>query len=263
MKIKLFTIPNILTLANLFCGSLAVITAVSLIWMDNEMGLVVPFLFIIASAIFDFFDGFAARLLKQYSPLGVQLDSLADMVSFGLAPSVIMMVLFIKSGGVGYWSLVPLIIALFSALRLAKFNVDDEQKDSFIGLPTPACALFVGSLGYWLSEPLGYWITDGWLNSSMPEWVEAITLSPSWILAISVILAWLLISPIRMFSFKFDKKIKNKKSNIFLDSRYPFVVASIVIFFLFGLKSICLIIIAYIITSIVNNIVPLCRKKKA
>ena len=135
MKIKLFTLPNILTLCNLLCGAAAAVAALR---FDNLQW---PLLFIVAAAVFDFLDGFAARLFKSYSPLGKELDSLADCVSFGFAPSAILLNIYETSGGEGPWGYLVFILAAFSALRLAKFNIDENQSTQFIGMPTPAAAL--------------------------------------------------------------------------------------------------------------------------
>src|SRR3989339_1304247 len=143
-------IPNTITLVNLFCGILAVIFGIKG-WLHFSVYL------IITAAIFDFCDGFAARLLKAYSPMGKELDSLADMVSFGVLPSVIVYILLKQSLGIYQFSfdlsikailvlLFPFIIAVFSGLRLAKFNIDERQTESFVGLPTPANAIFLCSL---------------------------------------------------------------------------------------------------------------------
>ncbi|MEG0499322.1 MAG: CDP-alcohol phosphatidyltransferase family protein, partial [Alistipes sp.] len=126
MKIKLITIPNLLTLSNLLCGSLAVVSA--LVWGD----LVTAFWLIITAAVFDFFDGFVARLLHQTSPIGVELDSLADDISFGFAPAAVLFTLYAQSPAgceacaewLAYAQYGVFIIAAFSALRLAKFNID-------------------------------------------------------------------------------------------------------------------------------------------
>ena len=148
MKIRLFTLPNMLTLGNLVAGVLALI--VTLTEHDYMMALWL----IIIAAVFDFFDGFAARLLKQQSPLGVQLDSLADDVTFGVVPAVVMYDLYAHSSSLfvldatmmHYLGYVTLIIAAFSVLRLAKFNIDTTQSAEFSGLPTPANALMLLSL---------------------------------------------------------------------------------------------------------------------
>ena len=186
MKIRLFTLPNMLTLANLCAGAAAVIFALQYHAYETAFWL------IIAAAVCDFFDGFAARLLGQTSPLGVQLDSLADDISFGLAPAAVMYDLYIHS--TSYYNLsadvmeplrfVVLIIAAFSALRLAKFNIDTTQTTEFEGLPTPANALMLMSL------------------ATLVEQGE-VAISQEHILLIAVAASLLLISPIRMFALKF------------------------------------------------------------
>ena len=139
MKIKLFTIPNLLTLSNLFCGSVAVVSA--LVWGDLKLA----FGLMVLAAVFDFFDGFAARLLNQSSPIGLQLDSLADDISFGLAPAAIMYSLYQWMPGIwlpeGYPGLVVFVFTACAALRLAKFNIDDTQRTEFCGLPSPAAVV--------------------------------------------------------------------------------------------------------------------------
>ena len=148
MKIRLFTIPNLLTLASLLCGSFAVVSA--LVYGD----LALAFWLTIAAGVFDYSDGFVARLLKCPSAIGVQLDSLSDMVSFGFAPSAVLFVLrnnslpadaeaWLRYGG----SALCFAVAAFSALRLAKFNIDDTQRTEFCGLPSPAAGRFCASLG--------------------------------------------------------------------------------------------------------------------
>lgn len=237
MKIKYFTLPNILTLCNLLCGVFASIATIASIW-DESISLQIPLLFILASALFDFFDGFAARLTGQYSALGVQLDSLADMVSFGLTPSLILIALFSNGGGIGWWWLLCLGVVLCSALRLARFNIDEEQKESFIGLPTPALAIAVGSLA-WAVE------------------AASLTLSPSVILAISVVGAWLLISPIRMFSFKF-KSFAVRENAV----RFGFLAMALTCLIVGGLSTLWVIILLYILTSLVLQLTTNRNKKQ-
>ncbi len=227
MKIKYFTLPNILTLSNLLCGVVATLLAISHIWSPAEAPLTLPILFTLASAIFDFLDGFAARLTGQYSPLGVQLDSLADMVSFGVTPSVVLVAMFNDAQGEGWWWLICLGVALCSALRLARFNIDEEQKESFIGLPTPALAIAIGSLAWAMQT-------------------GSIVLSPSHILAISVVGAWLLISPIRMFSFKF-KTFALKENAV----RLGFATLALTCFIVGGVGTLWVVILLYILTSLI------------
>lgn len=234
MKIKLFTIPNLLTLANLICGSLAVVA------ICQGHSYKSAFVLIVGAAVFDFFDGFAARLLKQSSPLGGELDSLADMVSFGLAPALIMSALFVDGAKAieapcwaEYGRYIPFAIVACSALRLAKFNIDDAQQSSFVGLPTPACALFCISLSI---LPLGSWA----LGSEV-------------VAALSLLLAWLLISPLNMFALKF--KGYGLRGNVV---RYLFLLLSAALLLLFGLSAFTIIVALYIVISLITKIV--CHK---
>ncbi|MBQ2239974.1 MAG: CDP-diacylglycerol--serine O-phosphatidyltransferase [Alistipes sp.] len=227
MKIRLFTVPNMLTLANLLAGCAAIIFTLQYHAYETAFWL------IIAAAVFDFFDGFAARLLNQSSPLGVQLDSLADDVTFGLAPAVVMYDLYLDSPS--YYGLDPeimgwlkwgvLIIAAFSVLRLAKFNIDTTQSAEFEGLPTPANALMLMSLAL-LSE------------------AGKVVLHQESILVISLAASLLLISPIRMFALKF--KSFGIKGN---ELRYGFIVAAIALIILVPAYSLLAIIVLYIALS--------------
>ena len=230
MKIKLFTIPNCITLCNLLCGVGSMVS--SLVYNDLQLA----FAFVIASAVFDFCDGFAARLLKQYSAVGVQLDSLADMVSFGVAPAIAMSVLCgmmpsafgFNDGACEALCYVPLVIALLSALRLAKFNIDETQHEEFEGLPTPASAILLLSLAALCER-------------------YSLVIELEWLVLISVLVAALLVSPIRMFSFKFkswrwgDNKL-----------RYCFLATCAVAIGLLRLYAIPLIIVMYIVGSAVR-----------
>ena len=227
MKIRLFTVPNMLTLANLLAGCAAIIFTLQYHAYETAFWL------IIAAAVNDFFDGFAARLLNQSSPLGVQLDSLADDVTFGLAPAVVMYDLYLDSPS--YYGLDPeimgwlkwgvLIIAAFSVLRLAKFNIDTTQSAEFEGLPTPANALMLMSLAL-LSE------------------AGKVVLHQESILVISLAASLLLISPIRMFALTF--KSFGIKGN---ELRYGFIVAAIALIILVPAYSLLAIIVLYIALS--------------
>ena len=231
MKIKLFTVPNIITLANLLCGCGSIVA--SLVVGDFTLA----FIFVVASAVCDFFDGFTARLLRQYSDIGVQLDSLADMVSFGVAPSAVMYA-FAAQGGVTLFGLpdgvvaalvfVPFIMAAFSALRLAKFNIDDTQHDSFSGLPTPANAIFCLSFVY-------------------AAVAKGIVVEVEWVALISIVMAALLVSPIRMFSFKL--KSLSWAAN---KSQYIFLALSLVAFLTLGVYSVPTIIVLYVVISTIG-----------
>ena len=194
-------IPDAITSCNLLCGSIAVFLATqgAFIW---------AFVFILAGAFFDFFDGLSARLLKAPSPVGIQLDSLADDITFGLAPAM-MLFCWLKPV-LGWWALIALLMAAFSALRLAKFNVDARQHDSFIGLATPANAIFWGGLCSMPYAMIAYdWI--GWC-----------------LLGLSIVSCYLLNAEIPFFSFKGFKKDK-----------------TVIISFLVG----CVIIIGYCVTK--------------
>ena len=227
MEIRLFTVPNMLTLANLLCGCVAIIFALV------HHAYATAFWLIVVAAVFDFLDGFAARLLKQTSPLGVQLDSLADDVTFGLAPAVVMYDLYVHSSS--YYNLnaevmewlkyVVLIIAAFSVLRLAKFNIDTTQTTEFEGLPTPANALMLMSLAMLVES-------------------GRVVLYQEHILLISVAAALLLISPIRMFALKF--KSFGIKGN---ELRYAFIVASVAMIICMPAYSVLAIIVLYIAVS--------------
>ena len=177
-------IPNTITSMNLLCGVLGVI-------FTFQGALDIAFYLMIAAAVCDFMDGFAARMLKAYSAMGKELDSLADLISFGLLPSLMLYRRLVEGGMTGFWTYLPLIICLFSALRLAKYNVDDRQSENFLGLPTPACAMWCGSLIY--AADHGVMSMAGLLHDRYL------------ILIGSVVLALLLVSEIPMFSFKFKK----------------------------------------------------------
>ena len=230
MKIKLFTVPNIITLCNLLCGCFSIVASVD--GGDFTLALI----FILASAVCDFFDGFTARLLKQYSDIGVQLDSLADMVSFGVAPSAVMYAfacqaptLFVLNDVVAHIIVyVPFIMAAFSALRLAKFNIDETQHETFEGLPTPANALFCASFVY------------AAISSGKAVEVE-------WIALISVVMAALLVSPIRMFSFKLKSFGWQQNKSL-----YIFLVLSLVALLTLGVYSVPVIIVLYIVISTIG-----------
>ena len=183
-------IPNTITSMNLLCGVLGVIATFS-------GRLDAAFCLMLAAAVCDFLDGFSARLLKAYSDIGKELDSLSDMISFGVLPSVMMYSLVNQMNPGSWLRFAPLAVAVFSGLRLAKFNVDERQTESFIGLATPSCAILCGSLAYYVTKcpqsTLAAWAGLKW---SIP--------------VISVILSALLVSEIPMFSMKFKKGADGK-----------------------------------------------------
>ena len=168
-------IPDTITCCNLLCGSIAVFLA-------TQGAFIAAFCFILGGAFFDFFDGMSARLLKAPSPIGIQLDSLADDITFGLAPA--MMLFCYLRPILGWWALLALLMAAFSALRLAKFNVDERQHDSFIGLATPANAIFWGGICCMPYAMLAH------------DWM-------AWVLiGLAMVSCWLLNAEIPFFSFK-------------------------------------------------------------
>ena len=178
-------IPNTITSMNLLCGALGVIAAFKG-WMDTA------FYLMLAGAVCDFCDGLAERLLKAYSPMGKELDSLADLITFGFLPSVMLYRCMDFYHPREWFCYIPLIIVVFSALRLAKFNVDDRQSDNFIGLATPANALICGSFAY---------ISQFDINNIVGVFTESTWLIP----ACACVLSLLLVSEIPMFSMKFKK----------------------------------------------------------
>lgn len=238
MKRLISFIPNTITLLNLLCGCMATYAAF-------EGLLTHAFWLIIAAAVFDFMDGFAARMLKAYSPMGKELDSLADMVSFGFAPAAILfsMVQSYAPASNHSYALVAFVVALFSALRLAKFNIDERQTDSFIGLPTPACAMFFASLPYGIDR-LG--------ASVLTSEVMVVVL-----LALGVLFSALLVSEIPMFSFKF--KTFGFRNNAV---RYLFAIFSVIMIMLLSEAALSVIIVCYMLISMALAVgCSKCQKK--
>ena len=225
-------IPNFITLSNLLCGVLSIIFA-----FDNNLILAAIFIFL--GNFLDFFDGFFARLLKVEDKFGLQLDSMADLITSGLAPGIILFHLIKNQSQIQYPDTVPLaflalIIPVFSAIRLSNFNIDLSQKNSFIGLPTPMLAIFIAAI------PL--------INLQLfPIYSNIMFLC-----GISIILSFLLVSKINLFSLKVNlKKISIDKLNIL---RVILLSSSIILFLLFNFAAIPFIVILYIILSLINNI---------
>ncbi|MEQ9591958.1 MAG: CDP-diacylglycerol--serine O-phosphatidyltransferase [Cyclobacteriaceae bacterium] len=216
-------IPNLLTIANLLCGCLGILYA-------YEYPPVLSAYFVWIACVFDFFDGFTARALKAYSPLGGQLDSLADLVSFGVLPSMVMYT-WIDAVAPNEWmAYSAFLIAAFSAIRLAKFNIDDNQKDAFIGLPTPANALFITGLVF-LQPPFSFVTADAFV-----------------LVIITVAFSILLIAPLDLFALKF-------KNYTWSDNklRFTFVGLSVLLVGFLLAAAVPLIILLYIILSLVGN----------
>lgn len=233
-------IPNFITLLNLLSGCIAIVFI-----FKNQLA-IASYLIGLA-AIFDFLDGFFARLLKAQSPIGKDLDSLADVISFGLVPGLILFKLLEYSSGIsvnsGIITSVPYIaflIPMFSALRLAKFNNDERQTDVFIGLPTPANALLIASFPLILiqqSTLVGLDITG----------FQSFFLSTPFLLAITILLSYLLVAQIYLLSLKF-KNFTWKDNKI----RYIFLGSSCLLLLLFYYLAIPIIIILYILLSLIT-----------
>ncbi len=246
-------IPNTLTCGNLFCGCLAVVFAFKgdLVFSSYLVGI---------AAVLDFFDGFAARLLNVHSEIGKQLDSLADMVTFGVLPGVMMFLMLADAAAFHFsgtfnetsytafksgmefpsWLIyTAFMITIFSALRLAKFNIDTRQTSSFIGVPTPATAILICSL------PLIKFFQPvlGSFN------VLVIIENPWFLLTLTILMSFLMVAELPLFALKFknfgwaDNKI-----------RFSFLITAVILLVLLKFIAIPFIIFLYIILSLVNNI---------
>ena len=241
-------IPNLLTCANLVFGCYACILALE----GNYFGAMIA---IMIAAGFDFADGFAARLLNAFSPIGKDLDSLADMVSFGVAPGMILFDFLDRTQKMAEWDdpvvgkiflFAAFVIPVFSALRLAIFNNDNRQTSSFIGLPVPAHALFWASLIYVLS----FSAKDTAIFGMIPQIIsfKLPDILPLWMLLFVTFMAigtsLLLVSKIPMFSMKI--KSPAWKGN---ELRYTLIIAAIVLIVCFGFFGITLTILFYILTN--------------
>lgn len=228
-------IPNAITCCNLISGCTAIVFA---LYGQPTMAL----LFIVIGALFDFCDGFAARLLKVSSPIGKELDSLADVVTFGVAPSAMLYNHLLQmdlhaaypAALASVLPFVAFVMAAFSALRLAKFNLDERQTTSFLGLPTPANALFWVSLLIWIKQ-----------QPAMPQYVEWM------LLALMVVSCWLLVSEVPMFALKF--KHKGWTGN---ELRYGFILLSAAVIIWAGpIYAWAVIISLYVIISVIQSLI--------
>jgi CDP-diacylglycerol--serine O-phosphatidyltransferase len=220
-------LPNALTCGNLLCGCLGVVFC-----LENRN---VPIAYFVwAAGIFDFFDGFAARWLKVTSPIGKELDSLADMISFGLLPALVMYKMIEASSSNPYLPFVGFLIAICSALRLAIFNVDETQHDSFKGLNTPANSIFITSLAF-LSGSIGTLIQQDWV-----------------LVLITIIFSFLLVSRIDILAFKF--KDFSWQSN---KLRFTFMAFAVLLLVLLGKPAVPLVILFYIGFSLAGKVLKL------
>ncbi|WP_432709972.1 CDP-diacylglycerol--serine O-phosphatidyltransferase [Pedobacter sp.] len=216
-------IPNALTCANLLSGCIGIVFAF-------KGDLTITAYAVLVSGIFDFLDGFSARLLKVKSEIGKELDSLADVVSFGFLPGVVMFQLISQSNFTSpYLPYTAFLITIFSALRLAKFNLDTRQTEDFIGLNTPMNTLFIVSLPF--------------IQRDYPEIIN----STIFLIGITILTCWLLVSEIKIFSLKFgtsnwqDNKVK-----------YIFLIISAVLIALLKFAAIPIVLVLYITSSFLH-----------
>jgi CDP-diacylglycerol--serine O-phosphatidyltransferase len=229
--LKLINLPNIVTCCNLFCGCLAIYFG-----LHGQIGL--ASLFILGGAVFDFFDGLTARAMHISGPIGKELDSLADVVSFGLAPSVLCLhILNTYQPSFEWFPLLAFIMAAFSALRLAKFNIDERQTLSFIGLPTPANAIFWIGLTYLNEIPAVHTAFNGTIY-----------------FLLMLVCCFLLICELPMFSLKVkpghNSFGENKARYILIASTVVILLVSALLGFQYFAASPALIILLYLLLSI-------------
>ena len=223
-------IPNAITSLNLLCGCLACIAAFHC--NDTMCGTAFKgyewaFIFIGLAAVADFFDGLMARLLHAVSGIGKELDSLADLISFGLAPAMVLYNMMLGHGA-GHWALVALLLPVFGALRLARFNIDTNQATTFTGLPIPANAIFwIGFTAWYATYPTPLWM----------------------VLLLIVALALLMVCNMRLFSLKMHN-LSSLKQNW---AQYLQVVATVAFVVLMGLKGLAPAIMLYVLLSIIKR----------
>jgi CDP-diacylglycerol--serine O-phosphatidyltransferase len=242
-------IPNFLTCCNLLCGCLGIYV----LSLHSENSLYLAAYLIFFACIFDFLDGFAARILNVTSPIGKELDSLADVVTFGVLPSFIILDLLnhamdheLLTLAVSaeeeetifiFLPIISFLIAIFSAIRLAKFNVDTRQSDSFLGVPTPANAILIASL------PLIYTHTES-------MFILDIIINPLFLIGLTIVMSILLVVELPLFSLKFkDFSWANNKT------RYIFLAASAALLGILNFLAIPVIIFLYIILSAVDHFI--------
>jgi len=227
-------IPNLLTLCNMLAGILS-------IYIGMQGDLVLASYLILIGAIFDFSDGFAARLLNAYSEMGKQLDSLADLITFGVAPGFIVFSLIsqsIETNSLDFAYILPFLgfmIPLFGALRLAKFNIDENQQTSFLGMPTPAVAILIASFPLikdYLYQDQGF--------------VYSIITNTYFLLGVAIATSLLMVIPLPMFAFKF-KTYAVAENKL----KYSFLLVSLVLLLWLQFVAIPIIIALYILLSII------------
>lgn len=245
-KLRIYTIPNLFTSFNIICGVIAIILT-----LENKDYMIWSAAFIVLASVFDFLDGLIARLLHAYSPIGKDLDSLADMVSFGVAPGIIIYQLLKQSffadvasqvsNDISQYVVIIFIsafIPVFSGLRLAKFNNDTRQSDSFIGLPTPANAILIASLPVIL------------MYYEEITFIQNLLINIWFLLGLVIIESFLLVCEFPMFSLKF-KNLSFKENKI----RFIFLALSVLLIFIFQFGAVPLIIILFILLSFINLLI--------
>lgn len=228
---RIFNIPNAITSMNLLSGILGVICA-----LDGRMDMALALM--ILAAVFDFFDGMAARALGVSEGIGKELDSLSDMVSFGVLPALMLMACMQECGNSSWVSYIPLLLAVMSSYRLAKFNLDKRQESDFLGVPTPTAAIISGTLVYYISVS-----GSSTLNAFAASW---------WFIpAIAIVLSFLLVSEIPMFGMKIKKghKLLDTKRIVFLVLALAAIVLTVVLKQNWAL-AILLIFSAYILENL-------------
>ena len=234
MKVIVANIPNIITLSNMLCG----ITAI-LLSFENQLSNAGIAIFL--GALFDFSDGLVARTFKAESIIGKQLDSFSDLITFGLAPGIIIYHLICENTinidnyffGLNMLAYIAFTIPIFSAIRLSKFNTKNTNYNYFFGIPTPASGIFIASLPIIFDQNNLMFLKD----------TESLILT-------CIILSALMVSNIKIFSIKIDPK--TKKLNIF---RIIFLIISIILLYTFSITAIPIIIILHIFLSIINNLI--------
>ena len=226
-------IPNTITCLNLISGCVSI-----LLTCNNHILMASAMIFL--AAVFDFFDGFAARALNAKSPIGGELDSLSDVVSFGVAPSFIVAWLLGHTGiswmfmNINIFPMLAFVLAAFAAVRLAKFNIDTRQTSSFIGLPVPTVGLFIASLPFML------------FHIERESMLYNFVVNPYFLLAIVAIFSWLMISEVPFFSFKI-KNLKFKENIL----RYFVVIFAITAVVILQWMALPFIFLFYILLSVI------------
>ncbi len=218
-------IPNIFTSFNLLSGCIGIVYVTS-----GRLDYAAYFVWI--GGFFDFLDGFSAKWLKVESPIGKEHDSLADMVTFGVLPSFVVFKLLENQGQewIAYFSF---LIAVFSALRLAKFNIDTMQREVFIGLPTPANALFFTGLTFESGTYIGEYLTDYPI-----------------LLIVTLIFSLVMVSPIKFIALKFNHTHWNGN-----EMKFVFLLGAFAITLILGIQAVSLVVLWYMGISLLGNVI--------